>query len=374
MKSLVEFDQIFLDHEVRDFRIVEQVRKAFPEQEITEIDSLDPAMELVSQKSEKSRIESGKRILLLNNYKGEILKFCPAKSPSCYLCCNLHTINLMSNCVYNCVYCILQSCLSNPLIQVHCNLDEILDELDRHDNDLKAPMRICTGEIADSLALDPILRQAPILIEFFGKSKNLYLELKTKSANVDHLLDLNSQGRTVVSFSINPQKIVKSVELQTASLQARFEAARKLLDAGYQVAFNLDPVLYYEGWKEDYSELFDQLSTMFQPGEILWVHVGILRYIPGLDGVARQRFPGSKVFDQEFVQGPDKKYRYPRPLRDEIYSFLYGKLENWDPGIPRYACVERPDHWKRHLGFIPRDIHEVQDHLMQRWKGESCTP
>ncbi len=363
------FQHIFLDREVTDFRVPQNLRKVFPNQAIIEIDSIEQAMTYVDESSSKARIESGKRILLLNNYKGQILKFCPARSPSCYLCCNLHTINLMSNCVYNCVYCILQSCLSNPLMQVHCNLDEILEELDQHDKSLESPLRICTGEIADSLALDPILGQSAILVEFFARSRNLYLELKTKSDHVDHLLNLDSAGRTVVSFSINPESITRTVELQTASLESRFEAARRLLDHGYKVAFNLDPVLYFEGWQDEYGELIDQVKERFEPGEVLWVHVGLLRYISGLDGIARQRFKGSRVFDQEFVQGPDKKYRYPKPLRDEIYSFLYSKLESWDPTLPRYACVERPEHWKRHFRFVPEGVEQVQEYVMQRWEG-----
>lgn len=374
MKTPLQFDYIFMDREVTDLRIFDRVRSVFPDQSIELIDSMDSAFRYLKEDSEKSRIESGKRILLLNNFKGEILKFCPARSPSCYLCCNLHTINLMSNCVYNCVYCILQSCLSNPLMQVHCNLDEILEELDRHDQSLKGPLRICTGEIADSLALDPVLGQAPILIDFFARSKNLYLELKTKSSNVDHILEFDSNGRTVVSFSINPEKVVRSVEFQTASLEERFQAARKLLDQGYQVAFNLDPVLYYEGWQNDYAGLFEQVKSQFRPGEILWFHVGILRYISGLDGVARQRFPGSRVFDEEFVQGPDKKYRYPKPRRDEMYNFIYGMLNDWDAQIPRYACVERPNHWKKFHDHVPANVNEVQDYLMKRWTEARCTP
>jgi len=195
------------------------------------------------------------------------------------------------------------------------------------------------------------------------------LELKTKSDHVDHLLNLDSAGRTVVSFSINPESITRTVELQTASLESRFEAARRLLDHGYKVAFNLDPVLYFEGWQDEYGELIDQVKERFEPGEVLWVHVGLLRYISGLDGIARQRFKGSRVFDQEFVQGPDKKYRYPKPLRDEIYSFLYSKLESWDPTLPRYACVERPEHWKRHFRFVPEGVEQVQEYVMQRWEG-----
>ncbi len=360
------FEYIFLDREVRDFRVVDQVRRSFPDQEIQLVEDRHAMESCIDRSSPRTRINSGKKILYLNNYKGEIVKYCPARSTGPYLCCNLHTINLMSNCVYNCVYCILQSCLTNPVMQVHCNLDEIFAGLKEFDLQATPGTRICTGEIADSLALEPWLHQALFLVEFFSKTKNLFLELKTKSDHVDHLLELEHRERTIVSFSINPQSVVQSVEYHTASLDQRLQAARKLLNHGYRVAFNLDPILYYQGWKQDYCDLLDRLSQEFNGSEIAWIHVGLLRFVSGLDGLARQRFPGSTVFDQEFIQGPDKKYRYPRPIRDEIYDFVLSRLKNWDSRLPVYTCVEKASHWKRHYDEVPASLEAVNSRIMER--------
>jgi spore photoproduct lyase len=360
------FEHIFLDREVRDLRVVEQVRRSFPNQEIKLIGDRSEMESHIDRSSSKSRINSGKKILYLNNYKGEVVKYCPARSTGSYLCCNLHTINLMSNCIYNCVYCILQACLTNPVMQVHCNLDEIFSGLQEFDHQATLGTRICTGEISDSLALEPWLHQALYLVEFFSGTQNLFLELKTKSNHVDHLLDLDHRGRTIVSFSLNPEPIVRSVELHTASLDQRLEAARKLLDKNYRVAFNLDPILYYEGWNQDYLELMDRIESEFKGSEIAWVHIGLLRFISDLDGLARQRFPGSTVFDQEFIQGPDKKYRYPRPIRDELYDFILTRLRNWDSRLPVYTCVEKASHWNRHYEEVPTRREDVNSRIMAR--------
>lgn len=363
---IAHFEHIFIDSTVTDRRIPKHVQEAYPGQDLVEVDGFDEIKKYIDRKDSKSIINSGKKLLYLNNYKGEVVKYCPATSKGDYLCCDLHTINLMSNCVYNCAYCILQACLTNPVMQVHCNLDYVFDELDQFDKKINQTMRICTGEVADSLALDNILQQNRYLVEYFSKSKNLYLELKTKSDAVENLLSLDSKGRTIVSFSLNPANVVNKIELHTASLDNRLKAARKLLDHGYHVALNIDPVLYYEGWQDDYIELFTCLKMSFKPGELAWLHVGLLRYIPGLAGIVRQRFPGIKIFDQEFVQGPDNKYRYPKPLRDEMYSFLYKHIDDWDGSIPLYSCVEQPSHWRKFRPQVPQNSHEINTKVLER--------
>jgi len=364
--GIADFDYVFLHQEVKDMRVVEQVQKSLPQNPIKLIQDVSEAMAFVNQSSERQMIQSGKRILLLNNHKGNVIKYCPAKSPGCYKCCNLHTINLMSNCIFNCAYCILQNVLNSPLMQVHCNLDEIFSELDQYDLSLNEPVRICTGEIADSLALEPILHQAKFLVEYFSSKKHLFLELKTKSDQIESLLSVNPQGKTIVSFSINPEHIVKTIEFHTASLDARLNAARKLIDHGYKVAFNLDPVIRFEQWEEHYDGLFQELSRRFKPSEIAFVHVGLLRHTAGLDGLARQRFPGLRLFDEEFVMGPDRKMRYPKPIRESMYEFLYSRLRSWHQSLPFYACTEKADHYQKFFDWVPGNDLDLNRHVLSR--------
>ena len=217
----VRFEHIFIDREVSDLRMPNHVRDYFPKQTLVEVDGFEAIKKFIDRSDSKSIINSGKKLLYINNYKGDDVKYCPAKSPGEYLCCDLHTINLMSNCVFNCAYCILQACLTNPVMQVHCNLDHIFAELDKFDNSVNQPIRICTGEVADSLALDNLLNQNKYLVNYFAECRHLYLELKTKSAAIENLLDVDPKGRTVVSFSLNPKEIVSKIELHTSALTER---------------------------------------------------------------------------------------------------------------------------------------------------------
>jgi hypothetical protein len=101
--------------------------------------------------------------------------------------------------------------------------------------------RIGTGELADSLALDPLTGLSRHLVPFFAARANATLELKTKTDNVGELLDLDPRGRVVVSWSVNAPAIVAAEEHGTASLAERLSAARRVQEAGYRLGFHFDP-------------------------------------------------------------------------------------------------------------------------------------
>jgi spore photoproduct lyase len=110
----------------------------------------------------------------------------------------------------DCSYCVLQGYLNNPFLTLYTNWDDLLQEIDAFASVNSQPfLRFGTGELSDSLALDSIFPISRVLVPFFGKQKNGILELKTKSAEVDHLLHLDHQGKTVISWSLNPPQMIE---------------------------------------------------------------------------------------------------------------------------------------------------------------------
>jgi spore photoproduct lyase len=365
-KPRPDFHTVFVDREFEKSPVLSRVLEHYPDIKVLVVDSREEVLAAFDDYDEAEKIKEGKRVLWLNRYRGELVKYCPAKSPEEYCCCNLHTVNLMSNCIFNCAYCILQGCLTWQVMQVHCNESEIHNALEQWDVQQKRPMRICTGEIADSLALEHIFHHAEPLVKLFAGFKNLFLELKTKSDNVDALLGLNHNKRTVVSFSINPANLIMNVEQGTARLEQRFKAAEKLIEQGYWVAFNIDPVLYTPGWENYYKELVEQLFARFHPNSIAWIHVGILRFVGRIQGIGRQRFPELDLFDQEFVLGPDGKFRYPRSLREKMYGMILSWIRECDPEAVTFSCTEQASHWERNYGCEVNDPWFVNEHVMQK--------
>ena len=88
----------------------------------------------------------------------------------------------------------------------------------------------------------------------------LLLELKTKSSNVEHLLDLPHGGKTVISWSVNPETIVETSRTQNSATERTAWSSRKGLSAaGYKVAFHFDPMIHYPDWEKGYQELVEQI-------------------------------------------------------------------------------------------------------------------
>ncbi len=294
--------------------------------------------------------DEAKRQLLLTAHRGAAFKPCQGIGPG-HRCCDYRVIDLVSGCPMACSYCILQSYLANnPMTTVAVNLEEILGEvsafLDAHP---QRTFRIGTGELGDSLALDPILDFASILVPFFAGRKNAIFELKTKSAFVDGLLDLRHEGRTVIAWSLNTPAIVEHDERGTATLDERFSAAAKAAAAGYRVAFHFDPIVLITGSREEiaeYEAVIDRLFAAVEPHRIAWVSLGLLRYPPDLPQRAREQFPETRLYTGELVPTGDKM-RYPRFIRQAAYKPLWEKLTAKLSPHKVYLCMETQAVWDR---------------------------
>ena len=213
--------------------------------------------------------------------------------------------------------------------------------------------RIGTGEHSDSLALDKTLGINQHVIKFFAALPNALLELKTKSNHVEHLLELPHGGKTVISWSVNPQEIVKKEELKTATLDERLKAARMASDAGYKVAFHFDPMIDYPDWEKGYQELAEQIIDNIPPDRIAWISFGTLRYISSLKSIVEERFPNSRLFLDEFVPGVDGKMRYLKKIRQRLYRNVQKKIEKLAPDVPTYLCMESSHLWKNSMPYQP---------------------
>jgi spore photoproduct lyase len=300
-------------------------------------------------------LAAGKRHLLLAKNRGKFFKPCPGTRE--YICCDYQVLNIGMNCPMDCVYCILQAYLNNPYLSFFVNIEDLLAELTEtfaHDRDHF--WRIGTGEFTDSLALDRLTGLSRVLVEFMRDKNAAVLELKTKSAVIENLEGLDHGGRTIVAWSLNSPAIVAKEEIRTASLEQRLAAAVRCASWGYKLAFHFDPIIYHEGWKQGYSETISRLFATVPRENIAWISMGCLRYLPILKKIACQRFPKSRFFHEEFIEGLDCKARYFKTLRMEMYTHLYKELlQHADPRTCIYLCMENNEIWQEVFGFVPEE-------------------
>src|ERR1043165_1814644 len=341
--------------------IYRNLRRALPQVPLTIIDEGSAAA--LADAGHADPFGAAKKKLYLMRHRGEFFKKCPGSDGQ--VCCNYFVINFASNCPMDCSYCYLQEYLSeNASLKVFSNIGDLIDEADRTLRKHRGLFfRIGTGEITDSLALEPYTGIVRELIPYFAEQPNVLLELKTKSDCVDTLLDLDPKGRIVVAWSMNPQPVIERDEHGTASLAERLAAARRCQQAGYRLGFHFDPMIEYPDWENDYQLMVEEIFASLDWRKLSWLSLGVLRETPGLKRVIRQRFPRTRLLAGEQVLCPDGKLRYFQPQRIQMYRKMVQWIRQFAPTVQIYLCMESKEVWQQVFGFVPACEKELGNQL-----------
>ncbi|BBB32661.1 spore photoproduct lyase [Thermotomaculum hydrothermale] len=290
----------------------------------------------------KDDIKEGKSHLVLTVFKGDFFRKCPGTRGK--ICCNYYVIDQTTNCPFDCSYCFLQSYLNFRAIRFAVNVEDLFSELDGILKDGRF-IRIGTGELSDSLALEPITGFANKLIDFFESYPNAMLELKTKSNNVYSLPDLKERkAKVVIGWTIAPQKIIDNEEKLVASLKERLDSSRHSAHKGYLVSFHLDPIIFYPDAQSLYIEMLEDVFKIHK--KLAWLSMAGFRYEPDLKWYVENRFEKSRLLDGEFVKCSDGKYRYLFPERIKFYRRLIDFVSKKSPDTPIYFCMEDKNVWE----------------------------
>jgi spore photoproduct lyase len=296
--------------------------------------------------------------LYLCRPRGSQLAPCPGTSG--HLCCGYWTLDLYVGCRLACAYCILRSYLNFAPVTVYLDPRPAMTALGRLARANPGRLvRVGTGELGDSLELDPLFRLSEHLIRAAAAHPNLHLELKTKTDRVDHLEAVRPKGNAVIGFSLNPEAVARDLEPGAAPPGQRLAAARRAAAAGFRLAFHFDPIVLQRGSTAETLRLYLPLAESlaeFGPGLISWVSLGTLRYPPALQESLRE----AGLAAGQFVPCRDGKFRYLQRERSRLYRALAMELER-GTGAPVYLCMESPAVWRNVFGRLPRGIPAVRD-------------
>ncbi len=292
--------------------------------------------------------ELNKGTVLVTGARGEAVHPCRCRRD--YLCCGYYSIDLYEGCSIGCTYCALQAYLDFGPVVVRADPESAVAHL--RTMALASPERLIragSGELGDSLLYDSIFDLSRIFIEGLADLPNVRFEMKTKTADVAHLLNIEKKGRAVIGFSVNAPEISASEEAGAAPLAARLEAAQNASAAGYQLAFHFDPVFADAFDRGGYRELLDMLRPF--KGKAAWASIGALRYAPSLRDCA----PPRPWMGSEMLPGPDGKLRYLMRRRVAIFRNLVPAIrEVLD--APVYLCMEYPPVWDAVFGGPPSKV------------------
>jgi spore photoproduct lyase len=227
-------------------------------------------------------------------------------------------------------------------------------------------LRIGTGELSDSLALDPQTHYSHKILSIFEKFPHIVFEFKTKSTHVEDLLNYEKKLKNiVVSWSLNPQEVIEREELLTPDLFSRLKAIEKAQNHGYKIGIHFDPIVIFDRWQTAYLDLIKEISKIIDPPRIAWWSLGALRFPYSLrEHIFKYR--DSRLFEGELIKGHDGKYRYFKPLRLELFRYMKQKiLEHISKDVPLYLCMEDKEVWEEVFPEIPPNEEAVNKYLYE---------
>jgi spore photoproduct lyase len=264
-------------------------------------------------------------------------------------CAKFYKLTAYNNCNFWCEYCYLYLTFrTNPISTHFVNYEKMLKEIITFDkSDIPATLRVLNlGELCDPLGVEDITgfaeRLIPFVAEHTKKTKLLFL---TKSDNIEPLLSLQHSGKSIMSFSINTDKVYRRLEHRTASPEERLLAAQRLQDVGYEVRLRIDPIIIYEGWQEDYTKLVDKVFQYVSPSRIT---IGEYRPSRGLANHIASRFPESALLRiTEKLVSDGVKLRYPEKKRIAAFRAIIDRIKYHDDEIKISLCKENSTIWKQ---------------------------
>lgn len=170
-------------------------------------------------------------------------------------------------CLLNCTYCYMKR--HNPDgITIAKNHGDILTAINNHAYfyaNVKKPnqtdSKFITYDLAcnEDFALHMKYHNWKSIFDFFKNHPIAKGTLATKIIPIE-FLNYNPNKKIRIRFSLMPENIRKILEPNTNSTIDKIKAINAFIEEGYDVHINYSPVIIYNNWKKDYSELFSMVS------------------------------------------------------------------------------------------------------------------
>ncbi|MEU9362721.1 spore photoproduct lyase family protein [Streptomyces sp. NPDC048301] len=177
-----------------------------------------------------------------------------------------------NGCAMACAYCYVprRKGFANP-VTVFTNIDGVLTRLARHiaaQGPKKQPDQCDPdawvydiGENSDCSVDALISDNTADLVRAFSMWPSAKASFATKFVNPDLLL-LEPRGRTRVRFSLMPPDDSRLLDIRTSPVEKRIAAAADFVEAGYEVHFNLSPVVVRPGWEKAWGQLLRHMDDV----------------------------------------------------------------------------------------------------------------
>ena len=286
------FSTIYYEKDIKDLPLTENILQRFSD--VPQI-PIQRYGEIFNRNAQNFRLQKNKPALILARKHDRWVLPAPAgygfgEGESYYF-------SHMLNCIYDCRYCFLQGMYRSAHYVLFVNFEDFAqDILAKIHHRQTNSVYFYSGYDCDSLALEPISRFTEYFVPLFRDHKNAWFELRTKSTQIRHLLEMDPIPNCVIAYSFTPEAVSVALEHKVPALAKRIDAVRKLQQRGWPVALRFEPLIYHEGFEENYRKLFSVLFSQLDASKLHSVSIGLFRMPNDYYANIVKLYPDEKLF------------------------------------------------------------------------------
>jgi spore photoproduct lyase len=240
-------------------------------------------------------------------------------------------------CLLKCSYCYMKRHKPEGL-SIAKNVGDILTSINNHayfyadvDKHNQTDDKYMTYDIAcnEDFALHSKYYNWQNIFSFFRDHPIAKATLATKIIPIN-FLEFDPKYKVRIRFSLMPQKLSSILEPNTSEIIDRIKAIDAFIESGYDVHVNFSPVVVYDGWEEDYEELFHMMNDYveYKPlvkAEVIFLTHNESKHLYNLDrGILGEEYLWTPdIQETKTSQYGGKNLRYKYHLKKEfINSFV----------------------------------------------------
>ena len=310
------FSHIYVEKKILNNKNTLEILSKFKDVKIIEIENYK---EVFSSNNQDFHLQKlGQKLILASNkanmiYEGAVV--CESFEND-----NFYYTSSIINCVYDCEYCYLQGVYSSGNIVIFVDIEKVFEEVEELYNKLKT-LYLCISYDTDLLAIENICGFSEKWYYFIEDKKDLKIELRTKSGNIDKFLNLKPLDNFIVAFTLSPENLALKNEKYTASFKNRVKAIKELQEKGWKVRICIDPLIYSDNFEKNYSQMIEYLFNEIDKEKVIDVSIGVFRISKEYLKKMRNQNQNSEILYYPF-ECIDGVYTYSDKTKSYMINFI----------------------------------------------------
>lgn len=328
--SVKDFSHVYVEKDILHHENTQRILSKLPNAKVILIDRYQS---LFHRARQDYTLQHNVKSLILARQSGTLLyqgsKVCQNFDERYFMYCTS-----IMNCPYDCDYCWLKGMYDSGMIVIFVNIEDIFQEVE---NVLqKHPLYICVSYDTDLLGLNELTGYVEKWCEFTVKHPTLTIEIRSKGGKLPPIPETNS--RTVFAITMSPENTIRIAEKGSPHLTSRIHLAKQCIQQNIPLRLCIDPIIIYQGWKEDYQNLLETIDKEINFTNVKDVSVGTFRLSQSYFKKIKKSHPDSVILNYPYTLS-DGFYHLPDHIEKDVNTYIKQHLTE-------YISLEKVFEWR----------------------------